>query len=199
MDINIPVKGFEGRGFLLRTGFWLGPKLFIDGKLLKKSKTAVWTRKVTYFVRDNAGKLVEVNLQGGVLDLVPAVEVSGRVYHLVQPFTWYQKTWIGFPMLLVFIGGLIGIVLGTAATLVNARLLRSAQGAFGKYLQSGVVSVLTVVLTFMLMPRLVNLVEWIRLKYAYENVSAPTATDANRRALISAAAWGFGGLFSQQG
>lgn len=93
MDISIPAEGFEGRRFLLRTNFWLGPKLYVDGEPLRKNKSSVWARKATYFARDNSGKLVEVNLQASGLDPVPPVEVSGRVYHLVQPFTWYQKGW----------------------------------------------------------------------------------------------------------
>lgn len=91
-----------------------------------------------------------------------------------------------------------------AATLVNARLFRSSQGAIGKYLQSGIISILAVTITFAMFPRMVNLIELIKLKYANENQkeaneSEVTAMGSNRRGLISSTAWKFHALINRQG
>lgn len=56
-------------------------------------------------------------------------------------FTWYEHLWMGWPLLLVFVGGLIGGLCGGLAWGINQAIFKTTRSTPAKYLLSGLVSV----------------------------------------------------------
>ncbi len=63
---------------------------------------------------------------------------------------WYEGAWIGWPILLVFVGGLIGGACGGAAVAINQQIFQKMESALLKYSLTLVVSVLAVIGYFVL-------------------------------------------------
>ncbi len=64
--------------------------------------------------------------------------------------TWYQQAWIGWPIFLVFAGGLIGGACGGAAWGINQAVFRKTENAFLRYVFTGMISVAAVIAYFVL-------------------------------------------------
>jgi hypothetical protein len=63
---------------------------------------------------------------------------------------WYQQLWIGWPIILVFAGGLLGGVCGGAAWGINQKVFKSAENPAMKYLLTGLISFAAVIVYFVL-------------------------------------------------
>ena len=139
MDIAINHASFQQRHLALRpAGFFRGPRLLQNnGELTGK--------KGRYEVQDDSGRARVVEVKGRFLDPLPKVTVDGADYELARPLAWYEYAWMGFPIVLVFIGGAIGGGVGFAAAYSSARVFRSERSAVVKYLLTGGISIAAVV------------------------------------------------------
>ena len=52
-------------------------------------------------------------------------------------FTWYQYAWIGWPLILIVLGGAIGGGLGGAAAAINYKLFQKTQHPVLRYVWTG--------------------------------------------------------------
>lgn len=77
---------------------------------------------------------------------LPQLVVAGREYRLVEPLKWHQWVWSALPLVLVFIGGMMGTIVGLIALSINAGLFRSKWNPVFQYVVSGAVSVVAVIL-----------------------------------------------------
>ena len=59
---------------------------------------------------------------------------------------WYEQAWIGWPFILVFVGGLIGGACGGAAWAANQQVFRKVSNPLLRYVYTGIISVLALVL-----------------------------------------------------
>ena len=135
---RLHIPGFKGREPVLDTGtWWSGAFLIEDGKRAPRAKRRGWV-----VLHRNDGKPIEARIRGRAmgLDPVPNVEVDGEVVSIEPPLQWYQWLWIALPVLLVFVGGALGVVVGTVAASVNARLLRAERPPQLRYGLSALVS-----------------------------------------------------------
>lgn len=64
---------------------------------------------------------------------IPNLEVDGKVIRIVPPLKWYEFTWAGIPILLLFIGGAVGGGVGAVGTIMNVKIFRSSMPAIAKY------------------------------------------------------------------
>jgi len=78
------------------------------------------------------------------------VVIGDETVLLARPLAWYEYVWVGLPVLLVFAGGALGALVGVVATYTSARIFRSDRGAFAKYVLTGLVSVLALVVFLVL-------------------------------------------------
>ncbi|HTR43629.1 MAG TPA: hypothetical protein VMH87_18615 [Pseudomonadales bacterium] len=60
--------------------------------------------------------------------------------------TWYQYAWIGWPLIMVAVGGAIGGGLGGAAAAINYKVFQKTQNAVLRYVWTGLISVAAVML-----------------------------------------------------
>ena len=66
-------------------------------------------------------------------DPAPSIVIDGQTIRTAPPLKWHEMVVVGAPLLLIFMGGAIGGLLGGIAATVNAKLMRSAQPAPVRY------------------------------------------------------------------
>ena len=139
MEIAISHAAFEGQNLSVETaGFFRGPRVLRNGGPVER-------RKGRYPVRSNSGDEVFIQLKGNVLDPIPKVILGNETIVLARSLTWYEYTWIGLPILLVFTGGGLGALVGLAATYTSARIFRGDRGSWAKYGITALISVVALV------------------------------------------------------
>ena len=62
--------------------------------------------------------------------------------------TWYQYIWIGWPIALVIVGGLIGGACGGAAWALNQKVFQATQHPVMRYLWTGLISIAAIITYF---------------------------------------------------
>lgn len=142
--INAP--GFEGRQIVVQgSGWFSGAKIFLDNRPAAKGP-----KRGTFLLSRNDGQQVEAQLRGTLLDPVPKLVLNGEQIELERPFQWYEWLWICLPIVLLFLGGGLGGLLGGLSLAINARILRAQFGDVGRFLLSGAVSAAAVLFYFVL-------------------------------------------------
>ena len=143
MDYAIEIPGFEGQDIKVdRVGFFKAAKIYVDGQEAPKG-----SRWLTKGLTNNSGETVDVRMVNNFVDPIPTVMVGNDKYHPTTPLSWGQYIWAGWPIFLIFAGGLIGAVFGVIAGMVNGRILRNDDMTdMVKYGVTGAISVAAVVL-----------------------------------------------------
>ena len=143
MNMPITLEGFEGQTIELQPGtFWKGPILLVNGQPAPNGP-----KRGTMALRRNDGRDVIAKWKPvfGGID-VPALIVDEKVIQLVEPLPWYQWVWSGLPIILIFVGGALGAIIGIVAAATNIKMFRSQQTTLIKYGLSAVVSIGAVIL-----------------------------------------------------
>jgi hypothetical protein len=120
-----------------------GPKLLLNNVVVKK-------RKGSYPVMSDSGSEVLVKMKYNLVDPIPTLSINDQLVGLAEPLQWYEYGWSGLPMLLVFVGGALGGLVGGYATVVNGRIFRSDRSVTAKYGLAGAVTVSGVLIFFVL-------------------------------------------------
>jgi hypothetical protein len=146
MDIPIQVEGFENRNLVLKTPtVWRGAQLWIDG-----GKAPKGPKRGRFLLKRNDGREVMARFRNVFVDPMPDVEIDGQLIKTVEPLAWYQMIWCYWPILLITLGGALGGFIGACAIMLNARLFREDLHPAFKYFVTGMVSVFSFVLVFLL-------------------------------------------------
>lgn len=87
---------------------------------------------------------VNAHFKGGFPDPAPVLVVGNKTVRLAEPLEWYEWIWTGFPLVLVFLGGAIGGLLGGGAAVVNTQLFRSGKPVVVKYVLSALVTIVAI-------------------------------------------------------
>lgn len=152
MKYTANLEGFEGQNIEVITGFWSGPKLFINGEPAPKGD-----RRNEMRLQRNDLRQVTATWKPVLMGFdVPQLLVDGKVTSLVEPLKWVQWVWGGLPVLLVFAGGLLGAFIGLIAFSINAKIFRSGLGDVLKYIISGMLS-FAAVMTYLTLGTIVSL------------------------------------------
>lgn len=140
MDYFPEIEGFEGQNIEVKTSSWAGPKLLINGQLAEKG-----AKRGDMVLHRNDGRQVTATWKSQMLGLdAPQLVVDGKAVNLVEPLQWYQWVWSGWPILLVFIGGALGAIVGIIGFSISARLFRTNLNGFLKYIVTGLISIAAV-------------------------------------------------------
>lgn len=143
----ISPEGFEGQTIEVQTaGMWAGPKLLVNGQPAAKGK-----KRGQMTLTNNYGQEVIAAWRPRFMGLeVPDLAVDGKIIQVTKPLPWYAWLWSGLPILLLFIGGALGAVVGVVAFTVNAGIFRSNRSTAVKFLITAGVSLLAAVIYFLL-------------------------------------------------
>lgn len=136
MGYPVTLPGFEEQQIVVEpAGLFTGARLLVNGQPAPKGKG-----RGEMLVRRNDGKDVTFTFRNNFLD-VPALLVDGKPLELVEPLKWYEWVWNGLPVVLVFLGGAIGALIGILAVTFNLKIFRSSQNPLMKYVLTGAVGV----------------------------------------------------------
>jgi hypothetical protein len=145
MDYPLQVEGFEGQTIVVQTpGLISGAKLLVNGQPAPKGK-----KRGEMALRRTDGREVSAKWASTLVDL-SGVVIDGQKIEFVKPLRWYEYVWCIIPILLIFVGGALGGVVGAIAFFINLRILRSSLNVALRYLLSGGVTVLAVIVASML-------------------------------------------------
>jgi hypothetical protein len=154
MNYSVNLEGFEGQNIEVKISAWKGPKLLVRGEPAQKGK-----KRGEMILQRNDGKQVIATWKPQFMGLdVPQLVIDGRTISLMEPLKWYQWVWSGLPILLLFVGGAIGALIGIISFSINAKVFRMKFNGIMKYVVSGIISILAVVLYFVLATIFVMLV-----------------------------------------
>ncbi len=116
--VNIP--GFENQKIEVKPpGFASSAKLLVNGQEAVKGK-----KRGEMLLQRDDGTQVVAKWKGQFLD-VPKLVVDGVAIDVVEPLKWYQWIWGGLPILLLFVGGLLGGICGAIAFSINIKIFRA--------------------------------------------------------------------------
>ena len=83
------------------------------------------------------------------VDPIPTVMIGTEKFHPTEPMSWGQYIWAGWPVIMVFVGGLVGALFGVGAGMINGRIMRNdGMSDIIKYAVTGGISIVAVILTF---------------------------------------------------
>jgi hypothetical protein len=144
MKYSTHLEGFEGQKIEVDIGFWSGPKLLVNGEPASKG-----VKRGELLLQRNDGRQVTATWKPQALGFdVPQLVVDGKPVNLVEPLKWYQWLWGGWPVTLIFVGGLLGALAGVIGFSINAKIFRSELNDAMKYVASGIVAILAVAAYF---------------------------------------------------
>jgi len=133
----ISLDGFEDQTLEIQPGgLFSGPKVFVNHQPAPRGKA----REI--LLRRNDGTSVVARLKPSVFGLdVPQLVVDGKTIRAVDPLKWYVWVWIALPILLLFVGGALGGIVGALGLTTNARIVRSKMNGLAKFALTAAVSV----------------------------------------------------------
>ena len=138
MQYPIEIDGFEGHQIAVETRGLIGrPRIYFDGLPVRDGP-----KKGQFILQRNDGLKVTAEVRPKLFDIVPAVIVEGEQLNVAESLRFYQVIWAALPMMLLFIGGLVGGAIGGVAFWFNLKVFRSDIHPAEKYLLSGSVSLI---------------------------------------------------------
>ena len=144
MRYQTNMEGFEGQNIQVHLRFWSGPQLLVNGEPAQKGNKRGEMR-----LQRNDGKQVTAAWKPQFLGLdIPQLAVDGKTIRFVEPLKWYQWLWGGWPVILIFVGGLLGGATGLIGLLLNAKVFRTDLNGVLKYVVTAAISILAVIAYF---------------------------------------------------
>jgi hypothetical protein len=147
MRYGLNLAGFEGQIIEVESpGIFGSPKLLVNGIKVNNDKK---TRCM--LLQKSDGTQAKCRWKPKALGLdVPALEVDGKEIQIARPLHWAIWVWCFIPVILIFIGGALGGLLGAVGAAVNIMLFRSNLNMVAKIVLTIVVTVLAYVIFFFL-------------------------------------------------
>ncbi len=140
MNYPVNLEGFEGQTIEVQpAGFFTTAKLLVNGMEARKG-----AKRGEMVLTRNDGREVAATWRPNFLD-VPKLFVENKTINVVKPFAWYEWIWNGWPIILLFVGGLLGGLFGGLALAINLSIFRTQQSTPLKYAITGVVSFVALV------------------------------------------------------
>jgi hypothetical protein len=132
MKYNFQLSDFPNSNFEIETSIWTGKsKLFMNNSEIKKS-----TEKGKPFIIPRAdGSLALAFPKQTYPDLIPTLEINGKINHIVEKLKWFEYFVGGLPIILIFVGGAIGGLIGVIASLTNFNVFRQEGNPIVKYMK----------------------------------------------------------------
>jgi hypothetical protein len=136
MKTNVQIPGFEGREVVAVTNSLTGRSaLLIDGQ-----PAAPGPKRGQFLLRMPNGREATAYFKPAFPDTVPVLMVDEQPVRLAPKLEWYELVWACFPIGLLFIGGLIGAVLGAVGASLNLQIFRSTMPVAVRYVLAAVVT-----------------------------------------------------------
>jgi hypothetical protein len=153
MSYPLLLAGFESQTFEVEpAGMFSGPKLLVNGQAPQKGPK----RGEMILTLDNGSRVIASWKSSFLGD--PALIIAGRKIDVLPALKWYQWTWAGLPVVLIFAGGALGGICGAIAFMLNTRVFRSEMSGVEKYILTLLISILAGMLYALLAFLMVSLI-----------------------------------------
>jgi hypothetical protein len=136
MRYQVNLVGLSDRKVEVESSVFRAARLLVDGQPTPKGP-----KRSQFLVRGTDGRDSFVELKTILPDSVPQVVWAGQTIRLEEPLRWYEWMWVGVPLVLLFLGGALGGLLGAVAVTLNVRILRSNMSGILRYAATAFVSV----------------------------------------------------------
>ena len=153
VEATIEAPGLEGRNLTVLSHFWKGPQLYLDGVKQKPFKKGRIISARFYKAESNGGQELVIKMVTKIWDPIPKVFIDGKKYRALPSLSWYEYVWICIPLLLMYLGGALGGIIGGVATLTNSRYFRSSRTTWQKYVLAGLTSAVSIYFFFQISGR----------------------------------------------
>jgi hypothetical protein len=122
MKYSVQLEGFDGHEIAVYIpNVFSSPRLIFDGSQIRKEKQ---TRCM--LLQRNDGTQAQVKWKQKALGLdVPSLDVDGREIQVAPPLPWYIWIWSALPIILLFLGGALGGLIGAVGVVANISIFRS--------------------------------------------------------------------------
>lgn len=138
IDVEHPL--LVGKKVCLKTAAFLsGPKILVDGVEAPKKGSV-------YVITNYTGNQVEIRIRTTILDPVPVLEINGERFDALPQLSPVEYIWVLTPLVMTFVGGGIGGLLGGTAMYANVFIFRSKLTKPAKYLVTGGVTTVAMLL-----------------------------------------------------
>ena len=146
MTYPLYIPGFETHDVdVVPAGFVRGPRLLLNGNPAPRGPK----RHQYVLTRPDRSKVL-VHLKPSMLDPVPKVLVDGEQVEVVDSLPVIQLILSGLPLVMLFIGGAIGGLIGGAAYWLSLIVFRSEMSTAERYILSALISGIAIILFLIL-------------------------------------------------
>lgn len=140
MEIRPVIEGFEGQDIVVKTSMLGGTKLLVNEQKAPKGQ-----RMGEMTLTRNDGRAVPASWKPQMMGFdTPQLVVDGKTIKLIEPLKWHEVVFAGLPIILVFIGGLLGAITGVLAFTASTAIFRSEMNKVSKYILAGLITVFAV-------------------------------------------------------
>ncbi|KAA3645364.1 MAG: hypothetical protein DWQ07_12920 [Chloroflexi bacterium] len=146
MDYPILVDGFENQDIrYIPTGWFSTARLLVNGEPPVATENGLrWV-----LTRDDGETVLAHFHSKSIFSNLQTLEVDGKGYRPegLESIKWYQYLWCSFPIVLIFVGGAIGGLIGAIAMFLNIQIFyRDGIQPAIKYVLTLGISIATIVL-----------------------------------------------------
>jgi len=146
MQFPVKIEGFEGHHLAVTSDeFISNPQLLIDGQPAPSGQ-----KRGEFILQRSNGTEANAQLTSSYLgfDPVPRLSVDGKIIQIMEPLERIAWVWSGIPLILFFVGRILGTLFGILAFAYNVRVFRSQRSSREKYLLTALISAASAGLTY---------------------------------------------------
>ncbi len=146
MEIRPVIEGFEGQDIVIKSSLLSGTRMYLNDQKVPKGQR--WGEMA---LTRNDGRVVPAMWKQQMLGFdTPQLVVEGKTIQLIEPLKWHEVVFAGLPIILVFLGGLLGAIVGVLAFTASTSIFRSGINKFSKYALAGLITIFAVLIYLVL-------------------------------------------------
>lgn len=129
MKYNFTLPDFPNVSFEIESSIWTGKsKLTQNGVIVEQSKE----KGKPFLIKTAEGLLIKA-FPKNTADFSLTLEINGKKYRVAEKLKWYEYTIGALPILLLFVGGMIGGAIGGGCMVINFSIFREDGTILSKY------------------------------------------------------------------
>lgn len=137
MKHRVEIEGFESQNIEAQFGLFR-PTLFVNGQEVQRDSSG------NMVLQADNGETVVARWKTPWFD-APYLVVGNKTVWITPPMKWYQRLWCSLPLILLFIGGIVGGIIGLLAFFANMRVFWMTSGR-ARYVYTGLIFIFAIVI-----------------------------------------------------
>ena len=148
MKYAFQLSDYPNSNFEIETSIWTNrSKLWMDDDLLEQSKE----KGKPFLIPTTDGNFVKAFSKPSFPEFVPILEINGQKNQVVKKLKLHEYIIGGLPIMLVFMGGLIGGIIGMIGALTNFSIFRKEGSEISKYIKViGIIAVTYILYSYLI-------------------------------------------------